>query len=438
MKKTKFLLGALMLISTSVLTSCFSNDIPEIVINGGGGSGSTEDNVKINQDDIYKSNSYSYSIQSNISAHINVNGSLVVAGTSYSGKGGIGDEITITATPDVKGYGPATIEKKVKLDTNGKSIKIVFVKESVSIFDSFPYSISLQDAFDKTDETNAASFVSNPIVVKNAPANRYEAYSSTSTDLTMTVSHATVETAMKNLSGDKVLNVAAKGVAITEVKQNLENVDEWFPVMVIETQPDGAKFESNPVTVEVTNKYFEKAMNFRCVDPSDPTCKKDDDAVVNNQVSVLGDGKISMKFNHFSDHVIATEATVVLDNNATSTITTQTLIDCKIGNQAYNYFLYSGWKCDFAQQNEIIKNYLDAKFGPYSYAARGEVTISNLSARASVPITITQTVYTYHVYFGTIDLTVTVYGPEDKNSPFVDVDKAVTYDETRHSGGAAF
>jgi len=426
MKKTKFLLGALMLISTSVLTSCFSNDIPEIVINGGGGSGSTEDNVKINQDDIYKSNSYSYSIQSNISAHINVNGSLVVAGTSYSGKGGIGDEITITATPDVKGYGPATIEKKVKLDTNGKSIKIVFVKESVSIFDSFPYSISLQDAFDKTDETNAATFVSNPIVVKNAPANRYEAYSSTSTDLTMTVSHATVETAMKNLSGDKVLNVAAKGVALTDVKQNLENVDEWFPVMVIETEPDGAQFGSNPVTVEVTNKYFEKAMNFRCED------------AVNGKVKVSDNGKVSVDFAHFSDHVIETEATVVLDNNATSTITTQTLIDCKIGNQAYNYFLYSGWKCDFAQQNEIIKNYLDAKFGPYSYAARGEVTISNLSARASVPITITQTVYTYHVYFGTIDLTVTVYGPEDKNSPFVDVDKAVTYDETRHSGGAAF
>jgi len=427
MKKLNFLCGALMLVSTSVFTSCFSNDIPSIVISGSTGvNGTGGDGVSIGE--VSQSSNYTYSVICNVAADIRVGESFdkvtkVSSTSSYTGKGGIGEKVYIIASTSVNGYTKDEIRKVVTLDSNGKVITLTFAKNpSEQTTSNLPYAITLDEAKEKTASGDV-------IYVENTKANKREPYPAKVTDVKMTVTNQMVTNALSNGSkGSDLLSVTAKEAVMTGVNENVETTTEWFPVLNIMCKPDGAKFNDSPAKVTVTNPYLEKGMNFRC--PG---------AVGDLAVLAAEGGSIDMQFAHFSDYIVESEVKVELKrdengNPVTETIKTQTLLDCKIGNHTYNYFVYSG--CEYADHsNEFVNKYLEAKFGQKAYSAKGEFTVSNLSSEATVPYTVTQVVNVYVVTFGSVPYTVKVYGPEEI---YVDKTNATIYDATKHSGGAAF
>lgn len=422
MKKINFLLGTMLLASTSVLTSCFSNEIPEIVINGSAGGGSmTDDGVKLGE--ILPSENYTYTIVCNVSANIYINGARVASSSQYTGKGGIGEKITIKATTTTPGYTTDEITKIVTLDSNGKVIRFNFAKNPTSATkeDKMPYAVSVEDAKEMTD-ASSASFVSDPIVVENTKTNKKEPYPGTTTDVKMTLWGETVIKALNSGVDPKALfTITARDAVMTGIDQNNNEGKEWFPVLTLTCTPDGAQFGDKPAVVNAANPYFEKGMSFRCLG-----------AVQDAAKLAPNGGSVEIKLSHFSDYIVESEVNV--KKVGESEVRTQTLLDCKIGNHKYPYFVYSGCDYDY-RSNGFMNKYLEAKFGPKTYSAKGEITISNLSSRATVPYTVVQKVFKYVVSFGDIDVNVDVYGPEDV---FVDTDNSVIYDATKHSGGSAY
>lgn len=422
MKKLNLLCGALVLVSTSVLTSCFSNDIPSIVISGSQGGGATgTDGVQIGT--IEQASNYNYSIVCNVAADIRVGKSFddvqkVSSASTYSGKGGIGEKIYIVASTSTSGYTKDEIRKVVTLDSNGKVIRLTFAKDATEATASsaFPYAISLDDA-------NAKTAGGGVIYIENTIPNKREPYPNTTTDVKMEISNPMVINAFANGSkGSDLFTITAKQAVMTGINENVESVTEWFPVLNIMCHPDGAKFGDSPAKAIVTNQYLEKGMNFRCK------------GAVNDQaVLAPNGGSVTMQFAHFSDYIVESEAQVER-TGVVEEVKTQTLLDCKVGNHTYKYFVYSGCDYDY-HSNEFINKYLEAKFGQKAYAGTGEITISNLSSRATIPYTVTQTKVQYKVTFGSLPMYVWVYGPEEVE---VDTDNAVIYDATKHSGGSAF
>ncbi len=426
MKKFKFLLGALLLASTSVLTSCFSNDIPSIVINGQQGGTPGTGTVKLGE--ITQSSNYTYTIVCNVAADIRVGKSYsdvqkVSSTMTYTGKGGIGEKIYIVASTTIPGYTTEQIKKVVTLDSNGKVITLTFAKnpsEATTADANHKYAISLDDALALTADGSVIS-------IENTDANKFEPYPKNKTDIRMYISNKMTSNALgAGTPGSALYTITGKPAVMTDVNQNVDEVLEWFPVLGLKCCPDGAKFgDDNPAVVVVTNKDFERDMTFRCrsVDP-------DKNEKIAASKAPNG-GSVTVKFSHFSDYVVESEVRVVRTDE-TEKIETKSLLDCKIGNLTYKYFVYSG--CDYSyKSNEFINNYLEAKFGKKRYEATGELTISNQYQRATVPYTVTQIKTKYRVYFGDLQIDVWVYGPEE-----VEVGEPVIYDPTKHSGGAAF
>lgn len=422
MKKINFLLGTMLLASTSVLTSCFSNEIPEIVITGSAGGGSsTDDGVKLGE--ILPAENYTYTVVCNVSANIYINGARVASSSQYTGKGGIGEKITIKATTTAPGYTKDEISKIVTLDANGKVIRFNFTKVPTSAVetDGLPYAVSVGSAKELTDPTSP-SYLSDPIVIENTKVNKKEPYAGTLTDAKMTIYGETVVKALNaGIDPKSIFTITAKEAVMTGVDQNNNEGQEWFPVLSLICTPDGAQFGDKPVLGTVSNPYFEKGMNFHCLGAVQDEAKLSENG-----------GSVDVKFAHFSEYIIESQANV--KKVGEDEIRTQTLLDCKIGNHKYTYFVWSGCDYDY-RSNGFINKYLEAKFGPKTYAPKGEITISNLSSRATVPYTVVQKVFKYVVSFGDIDINVNVYGPEDV---FVDTDNSVIYDATKHSGGSAF
>lgn len=422
MKKLNFLFGALLLASTSVFTSCFSNDIPSIVINPSQGPTNREnDGVSIAQ--ITQSSNYAYTIQCNVAADIRVGKSYesvqkVSSTSSYTGKGGVGEKIYIMATTSVPGYTTEPVKKTVTLDANGKVVTITFAKnpsEATSVDANRKYAISLNEAKEKTADGREIS-------IENTEVNKKEPYPNGKTDVHMYITNPmTVNALNAGTPGEALYTITAKEAVMSGVNQDLNEGPEWFPVLGLMCKPDGAQFGSSPARVVVNSPYFEKGMNFRCVG-----------AVDNKVILDANGGSVSMKFPHFSDYIIESEVTV--EKIGIDSIKTQTLLDCKVGNLTYTYFVYSGCDYDY-HANEFMNKYLEAKFGKKKFESKGEFTVSNLSSRATIPYTITQAVHKYKVTFGDIPILVNVYGKEDL---YVDTTKAVIYDATKHSGGSGF
>ena len=421
MKKLNFLLGTLLLASTSVFTSCFSNDIPSIVISGSqGGGNNNNDGVTLGE--ISQSSNYNYTILCNVAADIRVGKSYesvtkVSSTLSYMGKGGIGEKIYIKATTSVPGYTKDEIKKIVTLDTNGKVIRLTFAKnpsEATTVDKDRRYAISLNEAKEKTVGGNS-------VFVENTPENKMEPYPSVTTDLKMEIVNSMNNNALNSgTPGEALYTVTAKEAVMSDIEANIGDVDpEWFPVLTIMCKPDGAQFGASPAKVVAKNKYFATGMVFRCKGAVKDVAELDPNG-----------GSVTMQFSHFSDYIIESEVKVHYES--VREIETQTLLDCKVGNHTYNYFVYSGCQYD-DHSNEFINKYLEAKFGKYQYAAKGEFVISNLSQRATVPYTVRQKVYTYRVTFGKIPYSVDVYGPEK-----LFIGDPVIYDPTKHSGGAAY
>lgn len=426
MRKFNFLFGALLLASASLFTSCFSNDIPSIVINGSAGGGDNGKEVKIEK--VTQSNNYTYTIMCNAAADIRVgknfdNLQKVASTLSYTGKGGIGERICIRVTPNVPGYVTDTIKKEITLDTNGKVIYLTFAKnpsEQTTADPNRKYAIPLNEALEKTAD-------GSHIFIENTPANKKEPYPTRTTDVKMEITHQMTENALANgASGESLYSITAKEAVMTGVKCNLDPVEEWFPVLSVMCKPDGANFvkaSTDPATVIVTNKDFESDMSFCC------------DGSSSFSVAPEG-GSVTMKFNHFSDYTIKSFVKIERDEANDDIVETKTLLEAKVGNLTYNYFVYSGCKRDgLYMDNEFINKYLEAKYGKFRYEGKGEITVENTSQRATVSYTVTQKVYGYKATFGSLVIRFQVYGPEEI---VVDVDKAVVYDPTKHSGGAAW
>ena len=422
MKKFKFLFGALLLASTSVLTSCFSNDIPSIVINGNQGQG--QGSIPVELGEISQSSNYTYTIVCNVAADIRVGKSFsdvqkVSSTLTYTGKGGIGEKIYIVASTTVPGYTTAKIEKVVTLDSNGKVITLTFAKnptEQTTADADRKYAIPLNEAKEKTAD-------GSHIFVENTPANKKEPYPNRTTDVKMEITNPMTNSALANgASGESLYTITGMQAVMNGVNSNLDDVPgEWFPVLGLRCNPDGAKFgDANPAVVTVTNKDFETDMTFRCKGAIG-------DAVSN----VPQGGSVTVKFSHFSDYVIESEVRIVCLKE-TETVETKSLLDCKIGNLTYKYFVYSG--CEYSyHDNEFINRYMEAKFGKKQYAGTGEFTVSNQYQRATVPYTVKQVKTKYRAYFGELQIDFWVYGPEE-----IEVGDPVIYDPTMHSGGAAF
>lgn len=423
MKKIHFLLGALMLASTSVFTSCFSNDIPEIVINGNAGGGTTgSDGVQIG--DVIPAENYTFTIICNVTANIYINGSRVASSSKYIGKGGIGEKILIKANTTVPGFSEDEIVKELTLDSNGKIVRLNFAKipTSATASDLMPYALSVNDANSMTNPSNPG-FKADTLYVENKKENKKEPYPGKITDARMAIYNDLVTNAIsKGIDPKMLFTITAREAVLTGIDQNVKEGSEWFPVLTLICTPDGADFGDKPAIVTVKNPNFERGMRFQCLGAVQ------DAAVISNK----NGGEVTMKFPHFSDYIIESQANV--KKVGESTIKTQSLLDCKVGNHKYTYMVYSGCKYDY-DTNDFINKYLVAKFGPKAFEGSGEITISNLSSRATIPYTITQKVYKYKVEFGDITVNVDVYGPEDV---FVDTDNAVIYDATKHSGGSAF
>lgn len=430
MKKLGFLLSTFLLSLTSVLTSCFSNDIPEIVINGSTGS-TTDQEVKINDDDIHPSDDYSYTIVSNVSAEIYVDGVKKAQGVSFVGYAVKGATIVITASvsPSLKStYYSGTITKTVTLDAPSKVVQLNFPKNSTTgnlTATDYPYSISLGDAINWLTYGNSDRRIKagDTLVIKNTSANVTEPYGSNGrTYAEMRIYSSMLNTAKNNgLSEDSIFTITATNVPIFGINENLNNCEEWFSVVRLTCTPDGARFGSYPALVTVKNKYFEKDMSFRCQGAS-------------NGLTLDPDGgSVSMEFSHFSDYDVEANAKVVLQDES-DIVVTQSYFDCRVGTYDYNYMVYSGYTCDYSGKNGFIDKYLIAKFGTKKTIKARTVSITNMTARASVPYTSYQKLKRYFVWFGDLKVEVYVYGEDWLE---IDNGNAVPWTEVRHSGMSA-
>ena len=427
MKKFSFILSALLISLTSMLTACFSNDIPEIVIHGGSEDGKNSKEVKIEDEDIHQEDTYSYTVLTNVVANISVDGVRKTKSNSYQGSAKIGTTINITAKAEATGYYSGELTKTVVLDTPGKVINFYFAKNEtqggVSPYDKLPYSITVIDAKEETEVGNV-KYVRDTIEIKNTSANRTEPYGAGApVDALMKIAYQNASNVLNANSNykDSLFTITAKNLEITNIKESLGDADEWFSVLDLHCTPDGAQFGSNPMKVQVKNKYFENDMSFKC------------EGALNGVTIAKNGGTAYLEFAHFSDYDIQAHA-IVQFQSETEVVVTNSYFAVNVGQGDYKYVVNTGYQCDYSGKNGFIDKYLNAKFGCRKKLVERSVNITNMSAKASVPYVTYQKIRKYNVYFGEVKLDVYVYGEDRivvKNS------EAVSWTEVRHSGLSA-
>jgi hypothetical protein len=366
------------------MTSCMNNDVPALdLVQLANEQEASAEAVELG--DITEPTTYKFVVKSSTEVMLDIDGSRVTTGTSYSGSAGMYSEIKIKAVATAQaiknGYSSETINKTVKLDANGKNIYIDVPK------------LASNSQTVKVSDAKAQASANGSATITNSNENKRLSYSaSTTANLELTSS------ALSKIGDDKSLAIDVENASTGKITQVLEteSVEEDFAVMVVRNGVKGVSLGEN-AKLTINNSNFESGMVFTC-------------SANNETKSVENNSEIEFNVNKLDDYTISCNVVTRLDEITDDTPAKGLLDVAQGGTRVVTYYTKSGYECDY-NSNEFITKYLNAKFGAYTDKGKQTIEIVNNDKHASVPYEINQKVYHYTVMFGSLAIQVKVYGP---------------------------
>ena len=397
MKKFSFLMGALLVASAGLFTSCFCDDDD---------NAEPEPVVIVDETDLY---SFIYS--SNVPATFEVVGETVE-----------GNTVTIIATAtDGKDYiGGNTMEKEITLgDTRIVDVHFEFEEapETVQVPEDEDVTIYMGDGTSTLDES--AAFMKEIASVKTGaqvyiPADGVENAFEEGAENDFSIEIVLNTDTIKQVSAEKMQEVQA---------QTANNPLETETVSFV-CKPDGADFGEDYATLTILTENAE-GVDFYAVyeDENNPTDTPE------RVDGVSSEGKHEIKVPHFSNWNIILKAKVQNYKKTSSKV--EKTQDINAGSNKIKYTSTKGWTND--RPNTLVNAYLQAKLGQAD-AVKSECTMTYSSSRdATVYYTITTSTVEFDIVSGTSEpYHVTV----DLGSK-VTITKVVPRTTPIHSGGSA-
>lgn len=375
-------------ISAFAMASCMNNELPSIEIDGNPETSKDNEELRVVIGTVTPSTEYSYQVEASTKVEWYIDGTKKTTGSTFEGSKAKNSEIKIKATAISDDYSKVTIEKTVKLDVNGKIIKLDIPRISKN-----PDKIG---AIAARYEANAKG----KIDVVNAVSNRSLAYAAATT-ATMAL---TID-AIGKVGNDKELYINVENAPTDKITQDLSAKEEFFDIMTIKCGAPGVALGAD-ADITIENSNIEKGMIFKCSSNG-------------NEVQATESGKVVVKTKEMNDLTLSCQVRVEFVDSATVN-KDEGFFTVTVGNPAITYFTRSGFVCDY-DKNEFITKYLTAKFGQYTENAKQTVKIANNDSKAHVPYSLEQKIYKYKLHFGDLIIDVSAYGPDKLT---IEADKA--------------
>lgn len=392
MKKIHFLMGALLLASTSLFTSCFCD---------GDDNSETIPTITVNETEVY---SFIY-------------GANVPATFQLVGEPSEGNTVTIIATATDGGdyVEGNTIEKEVTLgDTRIVEVYFEFTKVANTVAVPVGEDVTVYQGEDGS--TLSPDYAFEKMIA------------SVGTGVELEMPAEAVENALENgadnaffvelvLNNDTIEQVSAEEMKTVETETAKKPLETETVAFVC--KPDGADFGDALVTLKLTSENAEGVEFYAVPEGSE-------DATERVEGVSTSEGH-QIQVSHFSDWNLILVAKIV--NYKENSTTAAGVKDINAGANAINYNSAKSWTIDYP--NTLVNAYLEGKLGKPTEQKKNMTLPFTSTEAATVYYTVITTTVEFDLISGTRQ---TPYHVKANLGSKVRIDKV---EPRRHSGGSA-